>query len=97
MLKASRCARPVYQLLAQISVAALGMAAPKGKRNLEQFLIVLMDEQGGAGLSPRMVMLVADARMQWAELDRRIAAFDAEFVHRSAEVASICFERNRKE
>ena len=39
-----------------------------------------MDEQGGAGLSPRMITLVADARAQWAELDRRIAAFDAEFI-----------------
>ena len=39
-----------------------------------------MDEQGGAGLSPRMIVLVADARAQWAELDRRIGAFDAEFV-----------------
>ena len=57
-----------------------GMVAPQGKRKLEQFLIVLMDEQGGAGLSPRMILLVADARAQWAELDRRIAAFDAEFV-----------------
>ena len=27
-----------------------------------------------------MTVLVADARTQWAELDRRIAAFDAEFV-----------------
>src|SRR6516165_5378496 len=38
-----------------------GMVVPKGRRNLEQFLIVLMDEQGGAGLSPRMILLVADA------------------------------------
>ena len=29
-----------------------GMVAPQGKRKLEQFLIVLMDEQGGAGLRP---------------------------------------------
>jgi len=57
-----------------------GMVAPQGKRKLEQFLTVLMDEQGGAGLSPRMILLVADARAQWTELDRRIAAFDAEFV-----------------
>src|SRR5271163_1510693 len=57
-----------------------GMVAPQGKRKLEQFLAVLMDEQDGAGLSPRMVLLVADARVQWAELDRRIAAFDAELV-----------------
>ena len=39
-----------------------------------------MDEQGGAGLSQRMIVLVTDARAQWAELDRRIAAFDTEFV-----------------
>ena len=56
------------------------MVAPQGKRKLEQFLAVLMDEQGGAGSSPRMIVLVADARAQWAELDRRISAFDAEFV-----------------
>ena len=56
------------------------MVAPQGKRKLEQFLGVLMDEQGGAGLSLRMIALVGDARAQWAELDRRISAFDAEFV-----------------
>jgi transposase len=57
-----------------------GIVAPQGKRKLEQFLIDLIDEQGGPGLSPRMIMLVTDACAQWAELDRRIAAFDAEFV-----------------
>src|SRR3984957_15911542 len=57
-----------------------GIVAPQGKRKLEQFLVGLMDEQGGAGLSPRIIMLVTDARIQWAELDRRITAFDAEFV-----------------
>ena len=57
-----------------------GMAAPKGKRKLEQFLIALMGERGGVGLSPRMILLVEDARAQWAELDRRVAAFDAEFI-----------------
>ena len=57
-----------------------GMFAPQGKRKLVQFLSVLMDERDGAGLSPRMIVLVADARTQWAELDRRISAFDAEFV-----------------
>jgi transposase len=56
------------------------LVAPQGKWKLKQFLDVLMDEQGGASLSPRMVLLVEDARAQWAELDRRIAAFDAEFV-----------------
>jgi transposase len=57
-----------------------GLVAPQGKRKLKQLLAVLMDEQGGTGLSPRMILLVDDARAQWAELDRRIAAFDAEFV-----------------
>jgi len=57
-----------------------GFVAPQGKRKLEGFLALLMDEQGGAGLTPRIILLVADARKQWAELDRRIAAFDAEFV-----------------
>jgi transposase len=57
-----------------------GMVAPQGKRKLERFLAVLIDGQGGAGLSPRMILLVADARAQWTELDRRISAFDAEFV-----------------
>ena len=46
---------------------------------------MLMDEQGGAGLSPRVIVLVADARTQWAEIDRRIAALDAEFVRRVKE------------
>jgi transposase len=58
-----------------------GYVAPQGKRKLEQFLSVLMDEQGGADLSPRIALLVADARAQWAELVRRISAFDTEFVH----------------
>jgi transposase len=57
-----------------------GFVAPQGKRKLERYLTLLMDEQGGAGLSPRVILLVADARTQWAELDRRIEAFDAEFV-----------------
>ena len=56
-----------------------GMVALEGKRKLEQFLIVLMDEQGGAGLSPRMICWSRTPAV-WAELDRRIAAFDAEFI-----------------
>ena len=39
-----------------------------------------MDEHEGRGPSPRMRRLVADMRTKWRELDRRIAAFDAEFV-----------------
>jgi transposase len=52
-----------------------GLVAPQGKRMLEQFLAVLMDEQTGAGLSPRMILLVADARAQgWSQLELAKAA-----------------------
>jgi len=57
-----------------------GLIAPQGKHKLEQYLVALMDEHEGRGLSPRMRTLVADMRTQWRELDGRIAAFDAEFV-----------------
>src|ERR1700688_2074228 len=56
-----------------------GIVAPQGKRKLEQYLVALMDEHDGEGLSARMRMLVTDTRAQWRELDRRIVAFDAEF------------------
>jgi transposase len=67
--------------------------APQGKRKLEQFLAVGMDEQGGAGLSLRMIVLVADARTKWAEIDRRISAFDAEFVRWERVRVVIAFSR----
>ena len=56
-----------------------GIVVPQGKRKFEQYLVAMMDEHDGEGLSARMRMLVADTRTQWRELDRRIAAFDAEF------------------
>jgi transposase len=58
-----------------------GIVVPQGKRKLEQYLVIMMDEHDGEGLSARMRMLVADVRAQWQDLDRRIGAFDAEFVH----------------
>ena len=36
-------------------------------------------EPAGAGLSARIRLLLADMRAEWAELDRRIGAFDEEF------------------
>jgi transposase len=57
-----------------------GIVVPQGKHKLGQYLVALMDEQNGEGLSQRMRILVADSRAQWVELDRRIAVFDAEFV-----------------
>jgi transposase len=57
-----------------------GIVVPQGKRKLERFLVTLMGEQDGGDLTARMRMLVADMQAQWEELDRRIAAFEAEFV-----------------
>src|SRR5450755_3939286 len=45
-----------------------GIAVPQGKRKLEQYLIIMMDEHDGEGLSARMRMLVADVRAQWQDL-----------------------------
>ena len=52
---------PINQLRAIL--LERGIVAPQGKRKLEQFLVGLMDEQGGAGLSPRMIMLVKALRL----------------------------------
>ncbi len=64
-----------------------GFIAPKGRRKLEQALVVLLEEECGDGargvtLSPRIRALVEDLRTEWAELDRRIAAYDDEFASR---------------
>jgi transposase len=58
-----------------------GIVVAKGKRKLAEALGALTDAPGSASLSPRVVALIADERVQWEELDRRIAAFDAEFVN----------------
>jgi transposase len=39
-----------------------GIVASPSKRKLDQLLVNLMDQQGGAGSAPRMTMLVTDAR-----------------------------------
>lgn len=64
-----------------------GIVVPQGKRKLEHSLIGLVQEPESRGLSARMRMLVADMQAQWKELDRRIAAFEAEFVSYARESA----------
>jgi transposase len=61
-----------------------GIAVPQGRRTLELQLAALLAE-GEVPLSPRIRQLVTDMRAQWAELDRRIAAFDEEFAARAKE------------
>lgn len=77
-----RLVRDRTALINQLRAVLLerGIVVPQGKRKLEQYLVVLMQEPEGRGLSARMRMLVADMQAQWQELDRRIAAFEAEFV-----------------
>jgi transposase len=55
-----------------------GHIVAQGHARLRCLLAELLDI-GTAALSPRMAFLLGDMRMRWQELDRRIAAFDAEF------------------
>jgi transposase len=64
-----------------------GIVVPKGRRALEQRLTEMLDQAADAPatLSPRTCLLIADMRLEWSELDRRIAALTAEFVARARE------------
>lgn len=55
-----------------------GITAPQGRRKLE-LQLAAMAAEGEVPLSSRTRQLVEDMRAQWAELDRRIEAFDDEF------------------
>jgi transposase len=57
-----------------------GSVAPQRKKKLKRYLATLMDDYDGRDLSPRMRTLITEMIAQWHELDRRISAFDAEFV-----------------
>lgn len=52
-----------------------GITIAQGRRKLERHLAGL---HGPEGLSPRMCALIEDMRLQWSELDRRIAELDKE-------------------
>ncbi len=55
-----------------------GHVVAQGHARLRLLLSELLDN-GGDALSRRMAFLLEDMRSRWEELDRRIAAFDAEF------------------
>jgi len=58
-----------------------GITVAQGRRRLEQYLLALdSDDATPLPLSARMRLLLDDMRAQWRELDRRITAFDGEFV-----------------
>jgi transposase len=56
-----------------------GIVVPQGRRKLERYVDALLAEEE-IRLSPRTGLLVEDLRAEWRELDRRILAFDDEFV-----------------
>jgi transposase len=56
-----------------------GIVVPQGRGKLERELAILIDDNQGASLSPRMVKLICEMRTQWSELDRRIEEFNKEF------------------
>ncbi|MFC3170280.1 IS110 family transposase [Paracoccus fontiphilus] len=55
-----------------------GYVVAQGHARLRRLLADFLDVDTGR-LSPRMAFLLGDMRTRWDELDRRIAAFDAEF------------------
>jgi transposase len=56
-----------------------GITVAKGRRSIGLALGTLLDEER-SGLSARMRVLLEEIRLEWAELDARIAALDREFV-----------------
>jgi transposase len=59
-----------------------GITVAQGRHRLQRYLTLAL---GGADTPPlplslRICRLIDDMRAQWSDLDRRIAAFDAEFV-----------------
>ena len=57
-----------------------GITVAQGRHKLERHLALAMDEAAEPlPISARTRLLIDDMRAQWRDLDRRIAAFDAEF------------------
>jgi transposase len=59
-----------------------GITVSQGRHRLQRYLALALDSDytPPVPLSPRLRLLINDMQAQWSELDRRIAAFDAEFV-----------------
>ena len=64
-----------------------GIVVAKRRRRLEEHLKLMLaeDAEPPATLSPRTRLLIEDMRLEWGELDRRMAALSAEFVTRARE------------
>lgn len=64
-----------------------GIIVAQGRQRLEGALARMLDGESPppVTLSPRTLLLVEDMRLEWRELDRRIAVLSAEFVARARE------------
>jgi transposase len=65
-----------------------GIVVARGRQRLEASLVLMLDDAAATPpctLSSRTLLLIADMRQEWRELDRRIAALTAEFVARARE------------
>lgn len=63
-----------------------GIVVAKGRRLLEQRLAQMLDgAEPPSTVSHRTRLLIEDMRLEWRELDRRIAALSAEFVAQARE------------
>ena len=65
-----------------------GITVPQGRSKLERYLTETFDgdeAEAPPTLTPRLRALIADMRAEWRELDRRITAFEDEFVARTRE------------
>src|SRR5947207_14187201 len=67
-----------------------GITVAQGRHRLQRYLALALDSDDPllVPLSPRIRLLIDDMRAQWSELDRRIAAFDAEFVAEARSAAA---------
>ena len=59
-----------------------GIVVAQGRQRFEKHLALMLDGDDAAPstLSPRTPLLIEDVRLEWRELDRRIAALTTEFV-----------------
>ena len=64
-----------------------GIVVAQGRQRLAKHLALMLDGDAVAPmtLSSRTLLLIADMRAEWRELDRRIAALTAEFLTRARE------------
>jgi transposase len=60
-----------------------GHVVAQGRAKLAACLTALLDTEADSTLTLRMRTLVAEVRERWQDLDRRIAALDAEFAEQA--------------